>query len=861
MAIEDIKNELEQRFAEPLDECYKRRIIFWNDEDGEFLEEIQDFSLSNAKVLILTGSNNFLAKKLLSSDDLESNYLVYHPFYVDPEEDWLLDIKLYSESYRADLVSRRMQEMHILNTPELRNEVKHYKEFFNAAKRRDLIKNFDGTIDSKQSLYMSILSAICGVKEKSPESIIQATMMAGEDLTNSIKRDLLKYSINDPFWSLVSNTTGYQGEKNVDDLTVHVLLSALSRTLSSDVLSGLENKYSDLHSGFCYDLVFNWIHSQDKGSFKHIADSVSEGLCLSNRFQKFSIDDLVNTDILPILDEVIVSKVIAGILNQSLNAQFIKEVVEKRKTSAWYEEYAYFYEGIYQVALMKEFYESHVHSFHHVNAKEMWDTYTKDYFYMDTYYREFHNAFRTCLETLNTNLDDLFKELAEYVEKEYKNWYLEKLASNWNTVIENDLKATGQIAHIPQQTDFYQDIVKKVDGKVFVIISDAMRYDVAYSLAQQLKTETTANVNITTQQGIFPTITKFGMAALLPHHALEVVVNNGSTKVLVDGHSSEMSNRDDILKSFSENSVALKFKDMISMKRNERRAAIKGKDIVYIYHDTIDASSHNDETSVFEACSKAITEIKNLVSVICGELNGLNVLITSDHGFLYTYEELREDDKMERKDFKQNVIEQGRRYVITDKDANPDFLLPVKGIYNEADLLGFAPRENIRIKCAGGTRFVHGGISLQEICVPIIQYKYLRTGYKSYRLNKDKYDMKPVTVSLLSSNRKISNMIFNLSFYQKEPVKDNFVACTYYAYLTDSIGNVVSDKQKIIADKTSTISKDREIKCIFNLKSQKFDSKEIYYLNIVDEDGVQVPVKEEMQIDIAMSFDEFNFFD
>ena len=29
MAIEDIKKELEQRFAEPLDEFYKRRIIFW----------------------------------------------------------------------------------------------------------------------------------------------------------------------------------------------------------------------------------------------------------------------------------------------------------------------------------------------------------------------------------------------------------------------------------------------------------------------------------------------------------------------------------------------------------------------------------------------------------------------------------------------------------------------------------------------------------------------------------------------------------------------------------------------------------------------------------------------------------------
>jgi uncharacterized protein (TIGR02687 family) len=860
MAIKDIKKELEQRFAKPLNEFYKRRIIFWNDEEGEFLEEMQDFSLSNAKVLILTGKNNFSAKKLLSCDDLESNYLVYHPFYVDPEEDWFLDIKLFSESYRADLVSRRMQEMQILNTPELRNEVKNYKEFFNAAKRRDLIKNFDGTIDSKQSLYMSILSAICGVKERTPENIIKATLMAGDDLTNPIKRDLLKYSINDLFWLLVNNTTGYQGKKNVDDLTVHVVLSALSRTLSSDVLSGLENKYSDLHSGFCYDLVFNWIHSKDKTSFKDIADSLSDGLCLSKRFQKFSLDDLVNTDILPILDEVILSKLITGILNQSASVQLIKDVVEKRKTSAWYEDYAYFYEGIYQVALMKEFYESHLNSFHHVDAKKMWDVYTEDYFHMDTYYREFHNAFSTCLETLHTGLDDLFKELAEYVEKEYKNWYLDKLASNWNAVVEEDLKTTGQIRHIPQQMDFYRDVVKNVDGKVFVIISDAMRYDVAYSLAKQLKTETTANVNITSQQGIFPTITKFGMAALLPHNKFETVVNNGSIKVLVDGNSSEMSNRDDILKSYSENSVALRFKDIISMKRNERRAAIKGKDIVYIYHDTIDATSHNDESSVFDACLKAISEIKNLVSIICGELNGLNVLITSDHGFLYTYEELREDDKMERKDFKQNIIEQGRRYVITNKYAEPDFLMSVKGIYNKADLLGFAPRENIRIKCAGGTRFVHGGTSLQEMCVPIIHYKYLRTGYKSYQLNRDKYDMKPVTVSLLSSNHKISNMIFNLSFYQKEPVKDNYVACTYYAYITDTLGNVVSDKQKIVADKTSTISKDREIQCTFNLKSQKFDSKEIYYLNIVDEDGVQISVKEEMQIDIAMSFDEFNFF-
>ena len=52
--------------------------------------------------------------------------------------------------------------------------------------------------------------------------------------------------------------------------------------------------------------------------------------------------------------------------------------------------------------------------------------------------------------------------------------------------------------------------------------SDALRYEVAASLAEQLRRETQADVKLQDVQGIFPTITKFGMAALLPHKELEV---------------------------------------------------------------------------------------------------------------------------------------------------------------------------------------------------------------------------------------------------------------------------------------------------------------------------------------------------
>ena len=79
MDSEKIIQDLNRRFASPLPEFYKRRIIFWIDEDREFEDQIDEFSISGAKILKLTGSNNFYAKKLLAVDDPTSSYLVYSP--------------------------------------------------------------------------------------------------------------------------------------------------------------------------------------------------------------------------------------------------------------------------------------------------------------------------------------------------------------------------------------------------------------------------------------------------------------------------------------------------------------------------------------------------------------------------------------------------------------------------------------------------------------------------------------------------------------------------------------------------------------------------------------------------------------
>jgi uncharacterized protein (TIGR02687 family) len=462
----------------------------------------------------------------------------------------------------------------------------------------------------------------------------------------------------------------------------------------------------------------------------------------------------------------------------------------------------------------------------------------------------------------NPLLDDLFKHVAEKVEGLYSHWFLGQLSQNWSDACADNLAQYGRILEVPQQTDFYRSKVRGSDNRVFVIVSDALRYEVAASLADQLRRETQSSVNLSSCEAIFPTITKFGMAALLPHQKLEVVEKSaGTLSILADGVPTDAGYRDKILKNANKNSVALKYDSIIGMKRAERSSLVKGMDVVYIYHDKIDEASHTSDAAVFPACDDAIAEIKNLVRIIVNEFSGTKIYITADHGFLYTYSPLTEDDKLDKTDFIQHTVEFGRRFAITQKDAEPEYLLPVKFMEGSADYDAYAPRENVRIKMnGGGLNFVHGGISLQEMVVPVVEYQFLRSSTKAYQRNREKIDTKPVSLNLLSANRKVHNMIFSLNFFQTEAVGGNREAATYLLYFTDASGKQISDTCKIIADKTSENAQDRTFRCSFNLRSQKYSNLDSYYLVIADESGLQMPQRQEFQIDIAFAVDEFDFF-
>ena len=112
---------------------------------------------------------------------------------------------------------------------------------------------------------------------------------------------------------------------------------------------------------------------------------------------------------------------------------------------------------------------------------------------------------------------------------------------------------------------------------------------------------------------------------------------------------------------------------------------------------------------------------------------------------------------------------------------------------------------------------------------------------------------------MLSTGRKVSNLIFNLDFFQETLVSDNREKAEYQVYFADEIGNKICEPRRIIADKKTEEDKQKPFKIRFNLKQGKYSNTDVYYLVIADDSGLEIN-KITFQIDIPFATDDFNFF-
>ena len=860
MSTESIQFNLKERFAAPLPEFYKRRIIFWQDEDREFESTLDELDLPGVNIVKLTGTNNFAVKKLLLHDDLTGNYLIYNPFsYAAPQDDWLRDIELYSEEFRADYYSILMSELNIHASPVMRRTVKLYSTFFDNKERVARLRKIGREYQTPLQLHIDIMAVLAGLSGGSAQDVFIAVLSAGlDEENNAVLNNIEKFGNIEAFWQLVRKYTGFihEDDKPLGFFASHVLLTALAQTMNPSVLKGLERFISESNRAYCYSIVHEWRNRDDNTALWDLCRTVEQELQLPSRFDKQEIETLLTGDIFPSIHEIILKRFFSEASEQVVKPDLILKTVENRRTSGWIEHFSDYYDCLYFIAKMQEFYQNNAAGFHIVEPKAVWKLYTENAYEMDSFYRHFHYAFGCTLKDSNPLLEDKLKHATEYVEGLYQNWYLKELTGCWTNAISDNLASLGYVSEIAKQRDFYSRYIRPLAGKntrAFVIISDALRYEVAAELCDTLIRTTKGTAKLEAMQAIFPSITKFGMAALLPGR--KISVNEDMGVYVEELPTSSTQDREKVLCIGNSNSVAIQYNDVLSMKRAERRELVSGKEVVYIYHNTIDAIGDKapTENKVFEACEDAIQEISNILRIIVNDMQGTDIFITSDHGFLYTYRPLTEGDKISKNTFTGKVYEVGRRYALTEPSATGEYLLPVQldSEISGTPVKGYTPQDSTRIKISGGgENYVHGGVSLQELCVPVIVFKNLRTSSKKY------VEVSNAELKLLSESRKVSNLLFSLDFFQRQPVGDKVQPCAYTIYMTDDEGVPVSDRQTVIADRTSLNASERVFRVRFNLKAGAYDSKKIYRLVIAND--TDVPEEVEFHIDIAFA-DDFGF--
>ncbi|MDD3888832.1 MAG: BREX-1 system phosphatase PglZ type A [Syntrophomonadaceae bacterium] len=857
---EQLKAALEKRFQESLPEGSQRYIVFWYDHDASFVDSIEELDLSGIKVWALTENNAFHSKRLLEKEDTSSNYLIYAPFPQPVnEENWLLDILLYSAEFSADKVSMLMNELLLVDS-SLRSLLGEQISFFdNKDRYQKLLALSQGHWD-KGSLELGMMAVACKVKTANLESVIKALFLAGiNEEDNLLWGQLLKWPGEEIFWRYVQREYGFYNEApSLKKLFLSLLISSLAYQLETEIPGGWKLY---LNENIANSVVFidHWMNNrEDSHRFDELAKYFEEELKVSKYFADWRLEAYLNCDILEIFDKAIILEIVNSLVAGGQDYDNYAEIIALRRSSHWYDKFANVYGALEAAINLFVFYKEHQHGFVQPNARSLFAAYTEDYYQADQYYRHFYLYYDRVVE------QDILKNLRPLVENLYDNGFLQILSQVWGERVQDELLDLWPIPLIDQQSRFYENHVfpvvnKNERDKVFVIISDALRYESAQELNTRLNQSGKGVAEIQAMQGVMPSYTKLGMASFLPGKEYRI---NNKARVLVDGKETvSKEQRQQILQYRYAQSMVLDLNEFTGLSREEGRELIKPYRIIYLYHDIIDATGDKpaSEKRVFKAVDETINELHEKVLTIVNKFNATQIFVTADHGFLYKREPLVESDKIVKDNLE--CIDQNRRFMLTDDNVVAPGILSIKMDYllgDGCDLRAIVPRGMQRFKIqGGGANYVHGGASLQEIVIPLIKYRNVRGSRVREKM------LQKVDVQLTNTSHKITNNTFTLQFFQTEKLSDKRMPRKLMVAMWDMIDGEkkISDEKTIIADKTSDRADDRTFSVRLTLKGGSYDRNQDYYLRLMD-DELGTPyseIKFKISLGIANDFDDFGW--
>ncbi len=840
-----------------LDKLFREeRIVFWNDPDREFVGYLtsQLFSpIDGVKVIRLDQTGSLQVKLRIEKDEPESKFLIYSPEEEpDYENDWLLDIRLYSRSFRADRASITLEELG-LQTQHLREHLALRRKFCDHKERMQRLKMFAAPDDTADDLDRKMLAVVVKADAAELYNILRTLMhlyveVEDIDLRQPIQawEQIEKFDLEESFWQYIKKAFGYAEETpSLENLLIRLLVTDFAQHLHGQLPSSLEHlllpQMGRANAVVC---LAQWRDSASKGfSYDRLSEYVAQRIGLSDHLHSFDIDDLIDVQTFLAVEMALASNLKERVETtaNAINAEDVRSIATKRRAGHWAlptvpgspsiprKELHAVYGSLVTAAEFFNLRNLHRDGFEFDDAAAMYRAYESELFYFDQLYRHFCEQADQCQ---NWNM---VKPVREMVEAVYANWYLTAMGLAWGKFIEGGLLNNWKIGGVPNEYSFFEehveDRLKEAENrKAYVIISDAFRYEVAQELTQELNGKYRFTATLSTQLSVLPSYTALGMASLLPHKKLGY---DAKGAILVDGKPcSSSDNRSVILAAVD--GMVMQADDLLAMKKEEGRDAVAGKKVIYIYHDRIDAigDKRSSEHLTFEATRQAINEIGDLVKFIVNSLNGNYVVVTADHGFIFTESHPDDTDKSKLRDEPAGTVVAKKRYLLGRKlpDTDEAYHGSTKASAQaEGDMEFWVPKAANRFHFAGGARFFHGGTMLQEIVVPVVTVRHIKGKGKLETATKR------VGVQVLGVNHRITTPKYRFQLLQTEPVSERVREITLKVAIFEG-NEPVTNIEKVTFASMSENMDERSKQVVMALEDRQYNKKTKYRLILRDAD-------------------------
>lgn len=469
--------------------------------------------------------------------------------------------------------------------------------------------------------------------------------------------------------------------------------------------------------------------------------------------------------------------------------------------------------------------------------------YEADYSFIDQYYRQANETYFHIDPTCE--LFDTLQQVKLRLDQNYS-----KLCNRINLEWTRCLKETGGMneVHLLRQYNFYDERIKPVQKKVTVIVSDALRYEVAQELIGELaKSRHVASLK--PALAMLPSETKYCKPSLLPHHDLKLYGKGEEQDMAVDYHIlNDIEKRSKHLQAYRDGAVCVPFETVAEYNQNKNREIFKHP-LVYIFHDVIDKTGHDGNAKqVVNSCRDAIKDLATMIPKIHASYNVTEIYLTSDHGFLFNDIVFADKDKHK---IEEDCLERSTRYYLTksNDEVNGMVKFPlseVSGMVNADDVYVAVPEGTNRFAApSGGYMFTHGGAALQELIIPVISSRQERADNKQ-----------PVGVMILDRRLSIQASRLRFKLLQTEAVsmemKERLIRVALYH--NDVPVTPVKD---ILLDKTDPPLDNRKIQVDLTL-NKNVDAK-VLQLKVFDATDELNPLIKENVTNNTLIENDFDF--